>query len=349
MGDATTSPEAADSSGAADARTEGDREPSTAGGRRTNQAEDAAEDTGTTSPATEETPVRPGAEPVPQADAADADAPAADPVGNGAPEAAPAGRQWRAWLAGVAAAVVAAVLGGIFTGWWGATGPDALRSLTGEPPLHVIMVRTEEGPLALETPVTAPGERAALLPGASEEQFGQVVRAHKGAGAGRLDVTVVLEGARGSVRIVDIVPRVRASGSPLTGAYFAPTTAGEVGTVALSADMDAPRPGFSAGGGSKAYFRQKQIDLARGEQTTVVMSFTARQASYAFDLQVTVSADGKAQTLTLAPQDGGLFRVTGLPRKPQRYARVYVRSAGAWVVAAGPQRCKALRQLDPSC
>lgn len=235
-----------------------------------------------------------------------------------------------AWVAGIAGAVALAAFGVVFTDWYGTHGSDTVARVRGLAPITVghVAVDYSERDTVLREPVTDPEDRAVMLAAHADQQRDAMLARHRIALIGSMDVTVVLTGNRGSLRIVDIRPQVLARRPVSRGARLIATKAGgEAGTVEMAADLDRPAPRFTTGGDS-AYFRKKQIDLKRDEPVTLSLSFTGKKAYYEFELRVTVLADGRTEEVVVKGPDGGPFRLTG---EAARY-RSYYRQApqGGW-------------------
>ncbi|MFF8029249.1 hypothetical protein ACFZDJ_51115 [Streptomyces sp. NPDC007896] len=204
----------------------------------------------------------------------------------------------------------------------------------------------DEGPVAMRSAVTAVDERAVLANAASEEEWMDFLGKKRAAPVNQVTISAVLEGGRSKVRVVDMRPRIREKREKWTGAYFTPATAGEVETIPLTADLDRRRPAFSTTGKtSENYFRQRQIELSRGEITTISMTLTAQKASYEFDILVTVMADDKAKEVIIHPEGESAFRLTGRESKASNYRQVFEEVGGAWVQAPPGQWCVKLSLL----
>lgn len=244
------------------------------------------------------------------------------------------GGRWngtRVWLAGIVSAVIIAAVGVVFTDWYNARGPDAIGRLAGREPLTVGHVAVHHGlrRLALREPVTDPAERALLLAGAATAQRDAALERHQVAPVAAMNVTVVLVGNRGSLRIVDIEPRVLTRGPASRAALLIPAGAGEVGTVEVTADLDRTAPRFTmAQHPDTAYFSKKQIDLHRDERVTLSMTICAEKAFYTFDLVVTVLAGDRTEQVAVTGPGGRPFRLTG---PASTYRSSYQESpAGGW-------------------
>ncbi|GAA2457594.1 hypothetical protein ACFPFX_32720 [Streptomyces mauvecolor] len=219
----------------------------------------------------------------------------------------------------------------------------------GTTPLKVVHVSNviNEVPVAIKEAITTTEDRTMLANPATEKAWIDFLYQKQAAPVNQMTISVVLEGGRSKVRVVDMRPRIHHKGDRWSGAYFTPATAGEVGTVPLTSDLDQQHPAFfMAGNKSERYFTQRQIDLTRGEQSTVSMTFTARSASYEFDVVVTVAADDKTEEIAIHPDKGGLFRLTGRQEKPINYKQAFEEVDGAWIQAPAGQWCTKRYELQ---
>ncbi|WP_405775548.1 hypothetical protein [Streptomyces sp. NBC_01538] len=187
-------------------------------------------------------------------------------------------------------------------------------------------------------------DRAMLAEPAASEQWQAFLQRRRAEPVDTMNVVAILEGSRSKARVIDMRPRILRKQARLSGAYFVPATAGEVSTIPLAADLDRRDPAFVMDKGkikeeSRAYFRAHQIDLVRGEQTTLSMSFTAHAAAYEFDVLVNVIADGKAKEIVIRSSGDKPFRITGRQDRPRGYAQVFNEFEGAWVQAPPGRWC----------
>ncbi|MGR6919452.1 hypothetical protein ACU635_34890 [[Actinomadura] parvosata] len=243
-------------------------------------------------------------------------------------------------MAGVLSAVLIAAAGVVFTDWYNARGSDTIGRLAGQGPLTIGYVAVDTGlrHLALREPVTDPQERAVLQAGAADAEREVVLARHRVAPVGGVDLTVVLVGNRSSVRIVDIEPRVLTREPVSRGTLLIPASAGEAGTIQVSADLDDRAPSFRMAGDRKvAYFRSKQIDLKRDERVTLSMAIEGEKAFYEFDLLATVLAEARTEQVVVKGPDGQPFRITG---SAKTYRSSYHESPlGGWQPVPHKQVC----------
>ncbi|WP_159038822.1 hypothetical protein [Streptomyces sp. NRRL B-1140] len=233
-----------------------------------------------------------------------------------------------------------------FTGWLQNDAPDVVDRATGKPPIKVanVAISVDEGPFALRSAVTNQRDRAMLAEPAASEQWQNFLQRRRAEPVGQMNVVAVLEGGRSKARVIDMRPRILRKQPRLSGAYFLPATAGEVSTIPLAANLDRRNPVFVMNKGkakkeSRAYFRTHQIDLVRGEQTTLAMSFTARIAAYEFDVLVNVIADGKSKEVVIRASGGKPFHITGPQDRPRGYTQIFNESGGSWVQAPPGSWC----------
>ncbi|MFB9251838.1 hypothetical protein ACFFWE_26645 [Sphaerisporangium melleum] len=244
--------------------------------------------------------------------------------------------------------MIVAAIGVVFTAWFGARGQDTVDHISGEPPINVGHVAVDHAAqdTALRTPVTDPGERATLLGNASGSRRDAVMARHHRAPLEKADVTVTLVGNRGSLRIIDITPRILERKPVSAGALMVYTPAGgEVDTIELSADLDQPAPRFTtADDRDTSYFRKKQIDLKRDERVTLAMSIKGSAAYYEFDLLVTVLAEDRTEQVTIKGPDTSPFRVTGAADAYRGYYEVS--PLGGWHPISHRAACEMERKIQ---
>lgn len=258
-------------------------------------------------------------------------------------EAESAGRGvWKAvlaWVAGIAGAVIVAAVGVMFTTWFNEHGSDAIDRIGGAPAMKVPHVEVHYGSkdLALRETVTDPRDRAVLL-GSADLGHDALLERHHAAPVGQMDVTVVLEGNRSSLRVADIKPRVLTRKPVSDGAYLIAVTAGEADTIEIAADLDRPDPHFTTGDKQRtSYFSTKQIDLKQDERVTLSLSITGRKAYYEFDLVATVVTEGRAEQMVIKTPGGAPFRLTG---RAADYRSFYIASPnGGWMQASRDAVC----------
>jgi hypothetical protein len=238
------------------------------------------------------------------------------------------------WAAGVASAVVAALL----IAWLPGEGRNLVdRVIAADPVRFLLIDGPYESDVAVEHPIDDPADRAALL--TEPDRFPALVAKYGGGPVGRLDIVIVAEGGRSQTRIVDIRPRVLKTLPLLTGTYFHPVTAGQGDVIALQANLDGTDR-LLRGTDRKPYFTAKQILLNRGEQETLRLSFTAAKAAYEFELVATIVADGRRYEQVVRRPDGAGFRVTGAARDHRRYPRVYVGGGTTWRLGGRADKCE---------
>lgn len=262
--------------------------------------------------------------------------PAGPPPGTEAPEEGRrSGRALLTWVAGILSAVIAAVVGVVFTGWFGSLGPGAFDELSGvAAPFTVAYVSIRDDPdLALREPVATARDRAILLGIPEEGERAEFMERHHAAPVGNVTAIAVLNGNRSSLRIADLRPRILSRGPVSAGALLRPAGAGEAGTIEIRADLDRKAPRFMPVEGNDKdtpYFESQQIDLARDERATLIMTFTARKAYYEFDIVATVvTGDGTEEVVIRGPGDRP-FRVTG--PAPDYRAEYSESPQGGWAI-----------------
>ncbi|MFI6735805.1 hypothetical protein ACIBI9_23025 [Nonomuraea sp. NPDC050451] len=228
----------------------------------------------------------------------------------------------RTWLAGIISAVLIAAIGVVFSTWFNARGTDTLDRLGGGPPITVGHVAIDYAGqvTALREPVTDPAGRVALRASAADAAREAALTRHHRARIDIMNVTVTLVGNRGSLRIVDMKPRVLTRGPVSDGARLTAAGAGETGTVELAADLDQKAPRFTMSKDPRIpYFTKKQIDLKRDERVTLNMTITGKKAYYEFDLVLTVLAEDRTEEIVINGPDKTPFRLTGAARSYRSY------------------------------
>ena len=247
-----------------------------------------------------------------------------------------------AWLGGILGAVVVTAFGVVFTTWFNARGPEVLDELGSGPVIgigHVAVDQTARD-VALREPVTDPVERAVLVgTGTIEEKRNAVLDRHHGAPLDHTSIKVVLVGKRTGVRIIDIEPRVLDRQAVSDGALAFLSSAGEVETVELAADLDAPAPRFTAAKDpDESYFKKKQIDLKQGELVTLSLTVTGKKAYYEFDFLVTALAGDRVSKVEIKAPGNGPFRLTGFA---DAYRAYYAgSSSGSWQLISPAEACE---------
>jgi hypothetical protein len=247
-------------------------------------------------------------------------------------------RRAGAWGAGVLAVALAGALGTWLTG----LGHNVADNLSRGPSLSAF-VDILPGPYdyVLADPVTSTADRVTLLSGtASNGALMSLIARHHGAPVHYLDVTLVLQGHRDGVRVVDIVPQVVTNpGPPPTGAFLAFPSEGTLPNIQVSADMDRSYPLLQSGGAP--YFNANEIQLANGESTTFQIAFTATTGFHEFTLMVTYISDGSQEQLAVPGPLDGLFKIAGTAPSYLDYRIVYLGlSANEFAVATLSQDCQ---------
>lgn len=145
----------------------------------------------------------------------------------------------RRWLFGLGSAIVivAAVL------LWRS---DFGKDMTGSPPLHArTSSRINVGDrLALPDKVASGSDQALLLRNPDDMELLGLLQRHKGARVGTMNVVIIIQGLRDSgIRLIDVRPRVIASGRSFTGTCIqVPAQGGLTNTRSrLTSMCNAPR------------------------------------------------------------------------------------------------------------
>ncbi|MCO5993324.1 hypothetical protein NE234_08135 [Actinoallomurus sp. WRP9H-5] len=252
-----------------------------------------------------------------------------------------------AWAAGILAVVLASALGGWLTDW----GKSFVSNPNRGPALSAIVDVDNFAASAyvLAEPVTSTADRVTLESGtAGESDIMALIQRHGGAAVTKIDATIVLEGRRSSLRIVDIRPRPRPVKKVPAAAFLAITPGGSEPTIPVSVDFGHGAPVFM--GGSRPYFRYHQIDLTRGERTTLAVTFTATAGYHEFDLVVTYVTGGKQFQQTIPGPTAGVFRLAARSSDYHTYGTVYEGSLDDKFTVAGRQElCSQLFRASRGC
>jgi hypothetical protein len=243
-----------------------------------------------------------------------------------------------AWGAGILGVVLATALGGWLTDW----GRHLVAHSDGGPAIAAVVDvdDSDPGEYVLSGPVVSVADRITLESGtASSSDVMTLIGRHGGVPVGRMDVTLVLEGRRSSLRVVDIRPRLRPKGTAPDAVFLSFPSAGETPTIPVSVDVDHDVPLLMAG--STPYFHRHQIDLTRGERTSLRVTFTATAGYHEFDLVATFITGGKQYQQVIPGPAGGLFRIAARAADYRAYRMVYQGLSGnQFRIADRPQLCR---------
>ncbi|WP_155357422.1 hypothetical protein [Acrocarpospora macrocephala] len=233
--------------------------------------------------------------------------------------------------------VLSTVAAGILVAWMPTGGRDLIDRMTNADPLPLLRVTEDlEGAVALDRPIDDADDRAALL--TDPDSFPRLVAKYGGATVGRVDVSIVAEGGRGRVRVVDIRPRIARKLPALDDSYFLPGSGGEPAVISMTSYLDRPDIRFHLPGKAGGlYFSAKHIEIARGEQVGLLLTFEAKKAYYEFDIVVTVLADGREYQKIINRKDGTKFRVTGVAAD---YRRFYEGDGSTWYPMRKGGKCR---------
>jgi hypothetical protein len=242
-----------------------------------------------------------------------------------------------AWLAGVAAVVLATALGSWLTDW----GKSFTASSASGPAFYA-SVNVDRGSTdyyVLASPVTSAADRVTLLSGtASDADVMALIARHGGVPVHQLTVTVILTGNRSSLRIVDITPNMMATRAAPAAAYLAFPTGGAVGVTSVNVNLDRPLPVLYKG--SSPYFDSNEIDLVRGERYSFRMTFETGTGYHEFNLIVTYIYAGKQYEQTIPGSTHGLFQVIGPAADYHDYRIIYFGiNPNQFEVASKTQSC----------
>jgi hypothetical protein len=201
---------------------------------------------------------------------------------------------------------------------------------------------------ALTDPITSATDRVTFLSGtASVAQVMALIARHGGVNVGRMDVTLILEGRRSSLRIVDIQPQVLPSKNAPTAALLQYESAGSVPVIPVTANLNQPFPVLETKSGP--YFNTEEIDLVRGERETFRISFRATTGYYEFNLLVTYTTGGKQYEQTIPGPTDGVFRLAGAAANSHDYGTVYAGVNGNQFEVASRSQSQAIFSKSSGC
>jgi hypothetical protein len=201
---------------------------------------------------------------------------------------------------------------------------------------------------ALTAPITSAADRVTFLSGtASVAQVMALIARHGGVNVGRMDVTLILEGRRSSLRIVDIQPQVLPPKSPPTAALLQYESAGSVPVIPVTANLNQPFPVLETKSGP--YFNTEEVDLVHGERETFRISFRATTGYYEFNLLVTYVTGGKQYQQTIPGPTDGVFRLAGAAADSHDYGTVYAGVNGNQFEVASRSQSQAIFSKSSGC
>jgi hypothetical protein len=226
--------------------------------------------------------------------------------------------------------------------------PSVVADLATPPLLTTVVLAPDmNSHIALATVPTALPDRAVFLRGKlSDPDFVEVAARHDAAWIQHLNLRVVFEAARDSVRVMDVrIKRTRQGRpEPTLTAVFVERESERVETnVALVADLGAPRARFATPGRpGTPYFGRHSFPLTRGGQTELLLGTVAKTGTHEFVLQVDylIGRNTKVETLTVTDAGGRPFRVTGVPREYTGYQRMYRNTGSGLRPVQGVAACR---------
>jgi hypothetical protein len=191
----------------------------------------------------------------------------------------------------------------------------------------------------LATPVTSAADQVTLGSGTEPDSaVADLITRHGGAPVGGFNATIVLQGNRPSLQIVDIQPQILSSGPGPTAAFLAYPQEGALDSVPVSVDLDAAFPAFMSG--PVPFFGPHQVELKLGERETFDVSFTAARRSYEFNLLVTYITGGRQYQQVIGGPGSEPFRIAAKAADYRTYKTVYQGlSSNQFVIADHAQVC----------
>jgi hypothetical protein len=244
------------------------------------------------------------------------------------------------WMAGILTAALAAASGTWLTGLSGKAA-GAFHLSSGPVLTATADVLFESNQYALTTPVTTIADRVTLQNGtATGEAIMALISRHGGVAVGLLNVTLVLQGHRDGLRIIDINPQILGRHLPAPkAAYLVVPRQGTEPIQAVTADTDLTFPELESGG--VPYFSKYEVSLADGESESFQISFTAATGFRIFNLIITYLFEGKQYQQTVPGPDNGAFEIAGLARDYDYYGTIYWGpSWNQFEVASTAQACQ---------
>jgi hypothetical protein len=206
------------------------------------------------------------------------------------------------------------------------TGPasDKAFDLAGVP---VLRIEAAHEPQPAEA-WALPGPWAGELP-SGPDAFARLMRGQAGVEVGRSYARLVVDSRRtGTVVITDMraIPLVK--DPPLDGTLFtgAPCGGPEASLV-LTYDLDRGDQAETAEG--ERFFDANHVTLKPGEPVVIVISATAKDASYQWQIKVDFTVDGRQRT-QLIPEHSHPLQVTGSARKYRATFRPVDCRGGEW-------------------
>jgi hypothetical protein len=244
-------------------------------------------------------------------------------------------RRWRAWLAGIAAAVLAGVVGGVIT-WVGpevvdnAAAKDAVRDMVGgDDELRYTLQYLDPGyDLVLPVGVELTARQETFLDnwnldyrdpdGYDLNRLINDLRAAGGANPTELLLALTLEGRRNQpVHVDDIRPVDIRHTAPYSGTFLniPPQGPGETVKVMFNFDEVEPRARTAVDDGSGGYrpgglfFQEQTLTIEDGKQDTIFVKSTATRWAVTFTIRIDYRIGDERDHL-LINNDGRPFALT---------------------------------------
>lgn len=247
----------------------------------------------------------------------------------------PEPRRWRAWLAGIAAAVLAGVVGGVIT-WGGpevvdnAAAKDAVRDMFGaDDELRYTLQYLDPGyDLVLPADVELTAEQETYLDnwsldyrdpnGYDLNRLINDLRAAGGANPNELLLALTLEGRRNQpIHVDDIRPVDIRHTEPYSATFLniPPQGPGETVKVMFNFDEVEPRARTAVDDGSGTYrpgglfFQEQTLTIEDAEQDTIFIKSTATRWAVTFNIRIDYRI-GDERSHMLITNNGHPFALT---------------------------------------
>jgi hypothetical protein len=249
-----------------------------------------------------------------------------------------------AWVAGIVSGVLVVAGGAWFLDFGRSVADNSGPALAAVADVDPLSTHS----YALADPVTSAADKVTLLSGTgSAAQVTRLIARHGGVPVSRMDVTLILEGRRSSLRIVNIQPQIRhePAGRPPRAAFIQLPQAGSEPVIPVTTELG--QPGSVLETKSGPYFDSEQIDLVRGERESFRISFLATTGYYEFTLLVTYVDGGHQYEQTIPGPIDGTFRLAGLAADYHDYGALYLGTSEAgnqFEVASTAQSCQLFKK-----
>jgi hypothetical protein len=216
----------------------------------------------------------------------------------------------------------------------------------GKPPLlTTVLFNSGSTPdLAVASLPTTPQDRAVFLEGRFDKpEFLSLAAKLGGAWIDRVDMRVVFEAHRDSVRVMNVRVKDLFPERPIVrGAFIEYPRETAARNPQLTVDLESPRKFFARPQTpGRPFFGPESLPLKRGDQTELGLEIKAGTHSHTFALEVDYLVGGSRQVETFRVNDpaGRPFRVTGAPTAFTDYGTIYRNTGAGLHPVTGPAAC----------